>query len=41
MSISVVLHGDPPGGPGLRYDDATLEAGRGGTYGYHVGSGAS
>ncbi len=37
MSVQVVLHGGPEGG--LRFDEADLPAGSGGTYGYHVGSG--
>ena len=37
MTVRVVLHGGPEGG--LRFDEADLPAGSGGTYGYHVGSG--
>ena len=39
MSVHVVLHGEPEGGPGLGFEDADLPPERGGTYGYHVGSG--
>ena len=39
MSVHVVLHGEPEGGPGTRFDDADLPAERGGSYVYHVGSG--
>ena len=37
MSVQVLLHGGPEGG--LRFDEADLPAGSGGTYGYHVGAG--
>jgi hypothetical protein len=39
MSVHVVLHGEPGEGPGVRFEDADLPSERGGTYGYHVGSG--
>jgi len=39
MSVHVLLHGEPDGGTGLRFDDADLPADRGEAYGYHVGTG--
>ncbi len=39
MSVHLVLHGEVEDGSGVRFDDADLPPERGGTYGYHVGSG--
>jgi len=39
VSVHVLLHGEPEGGPGVRFEDSDLPADRGGSYGYHVGSG--
>ncbi len=39
MSVQVTLHGQPEGGPGVRFEDADLPVGSGGAYGFHVGAG--